>query len=94
MIGVIATMAIKPGMEAEFEKHALALVAKVKANEPDCLMYDLFKAKEGSVYTFMETYKNKEAVKAHGQTEYFLAAQSVLGACLAGAPDMQVLNAV
>jgi quinol monooxygenase YgiN len=94
MIGVIAKLTVKPGMEDEFEKHAKALVTKVIANEPDCYLYDLFKAKEGGVYIFMEKYKDKAAIAAHGQTPYFLEAQPKLGACLAGAPDLQVFDAV
>ncbi|MGB0908311.1 MAG: putative quinol monooxygenase [Maricaulaceae bacterium] len=93
MIGVIARLTVKPGMEAEFEKHAKALVEKVNANEPDCALYELFKA-DGGVYIFMEKYNTKEALAAHGQTEYFLAAQPPLGACLAGAPDIQYYEAV
>lgn len=94
MIGAIAKLTVKPGMEDEFEKHAKALVEKVKANEPDCYLYDLFKSKEGGIYVFMEKYRNKEALVAHGQTKYFLAAQPHLGACLAGPPDLQFYKAV
>lgn len=94
MIGVIAKLSVRPGMEAEFETHATALVEKVNANEPDCTLYELFKAKEDGVYVFMEKYNTKEALAAHGQTDYFLAAQPTLGACLAGAPDIQRYQAV
>lgn len=94
MIGVIAKLTVKAGMEDEFEKHAKVLVAKVNANEPDCIFYDLFKAKEGGVYVFMEKYKNQAALTAHGETEYFAAAQAPLGACLAAAPEIEYFQAV
>jgi len=94
MIGAIAKLTVKPGMEKEFEKHAKALVEKVKANEPDCYLYDLFKAKEDGVYVFMEKYRNKEALATHGQTKYFLAAQPLLAPCLACPPDLQFYKAV
>lgn len=95
MIGVTAKLTIAPGKEAAFEEAAKALVSKVNANEPDCLMYELYKSpKESSVYIFLEKYADQAALDAHGKTDYFLAAQPALGACLAGAPDIQVFQAV
>lgn len=94
MIGVIAKLTVKSGMEADFEKHAKALVAKVNANEKGCLLYDLFKGKDEGVYVFMEKYTDKAALDAHGKTEYFLAAQAPLGACLSAAPELQFYTAV
>jgi len=94
MIGVIAKLTVRSDMTEEFEKHAKALVANVNANEPDCYLYDLFQAKEGGVYVFMEKYKDQAALTAHGKTEYFLAAQAPLGACLAAAPEIEYYQAV
>lgn len=94
MIGVIAKLTVKPGMEEEFETHAKALVAKVNSNEVDCIFYDLYKAKEGGVYVIMEKYKDQAALTAHGKTEYFAAAQAPLGACLAAAPEIEYFQAV
>ena len=43
MLGVVATIKVKPGMEKEFETVAKELVAKVNANEPGCKLYALHK---------------------------------------------------
>ena len=43
MIGVVAKLSIQPGKEAEFEQTGRDLMAKVKANEPGCLTYQLYK---------------------------------------------------
>lgn len=95
MIGVIAKLKIATGKEADFEKAASALCEKVNANEDGCLLYELYKSKaDGSEYVFMEKYADKVALDAHGKTDYFLAAQPTLGAYLAGAPDIQVYQAV
>ena len=95
MIGVIAKLKIAEGKEEQFEAAASALCVKVNANEDGCLQYELFKSKaDGSEYIFMEKYADKAALEAHGKTDYFLAAQPALGACLAGAPDIQVYTAV
>ena len=89
MIGIIVHLEIQGGKQTEFESAAKDLVAQVKANEPGVTMYDLYK-KDGSEteYYFLEQYANEEALTAHGKTDYFLAAQPKLGACLAGRPTM------
>ena len=91
MINVIATLKVAPGKEAEFEAAASALAAKVNANEPGCSLYQLSRSKaDPQTYVFMESYADKDALTAHGKTDYFLAAQAPIGACLAAAPDIQV----
>jgi len=95
MIGVVAKLTIQPGKEAEFEQVGKDLMAKVNANEPGCLTYQLYKSKkDANVYIFMEQYASEDALKSHGQTEYFKAAGPKLGACLAGAPDVQYFDIV
>jgi len=95
MIGVVAKLKIQDGKQGEFEQVARDLMAKVKANEPGCLTYQLYK-KKGSQdeYIFMEQYASKEALETHGQTDYFKAAGASLGACLAGAPDIEYFDIV
>ena len=95
MIGVVATLEIQDGKQADFEATAKDLMAKVKANEPGCLTYQLYKAKgSDTTYIFMEQYASGEALAAHGQTDYFKAAQPSLGACLAGAPTIDMYDIV
>lgn len=94
MIGVIATLKIAAGKESEFETAANALAAKVNANEDGCILYELYKSKsDPNTYVFMEKYTDQAALDAHGKTDYFRAAQPALGACLAGAPDVQIYDA-
>ena len=95
MLGVLAHMTVADGKQDEFESIAKDLMAKVKANEPGCLIYNLCK-KQGSEteYTFMEQYTDMAALDAHGKTEYFQAASPKLGACLAGKPEIVLMNAV
>jgi len=94
MIGVIATLTVKPEMVEKFEKHAKALVETVHASEPDCTIYELFKSEDGVTYMFMEKYTDKAAHDKHGETTYFQAVQPILVECLAGAPDVKVYEAV
>ncbi|WP_034827123.1 putative quinol monooxygenase [Hyphomonas pacifica] len=95
MIGVVAKLNIQDGKQDEFEQVAKDLMAKVKANEPGCLTYQLYKSKKNANgYIFMEQYANKEALEAHGKTDYFRAAGAKMGGCLAGAPDVQYYDIV
>ncbi len=95
MIGIVVHLEIQDGKQADFEAAAKDLMAQVKANEPGCLIYQLYKKKgSGTDYYFMEQYTDQAALDAHGKTEYFLAAQPKLGACLAGAPTLTMMDSV
>ncbi|MFN7055056.1 putative quinol monooxygenase [Hyphomonas sp.] len=95
MIGVVAKLKIQDGKQAEFESVAKDLMAKVKANEPGCLTYQLYKARGSSTdYIFMEQYASADDLKAHGQTDYFKAAGPKLGAVLGGAPVIEYFDIV
>lgn len=95
MIGVVATLKIAAGKEQEFEQAAKDLMAKVKANEPGCLTYQLYKSKkDADTYIFMEQYANQAALEHHGQTDYFKAAGPKLGVCLSGRPEVQYFDIV
>ena len=73
MLGVVATIKVKPGMEQQFEAVAKELVAKVNANEPGCRLYALHRAEAPQTYVFMERYTDQAAVEAHRATDYFKA---------------------
>ena len=95
MIGVVAKLTIAEGKNEDFEAIGRDLMAKVKANEPGTLTYQLYKSKsDPNVYIFMEQYATADDLKAHGKTEYFKAAGPKLGTCLAGAPDIQYFDIV
>jgi len=87
MIGVVAKLKVQAGKEAEFEKHAKALVEQVNKTENGCAFYELFKSDDE--YVFMEMYAGKAALDAHGKTKYFGEAMVALKPLLAGAPDVQ-----
>ena len=95
MIGIVAKLKIADGKNEEFEQVGKDLMAKVKANEPGCLTYQLYKTKGSETdYIFMEQYASADALKSHGQTEYFKAAGPKLGAVLGGAPEIQYYDIV
>ena len=95
MIGVIATLRVQDGKAAEFEKVFSGLAAQVKANEAGCIVYQLTKSRtEENTYKVMELYASEDALKHHGQTDYFRAAGAELAAVLAARPEIEYLDAV
>jgi quinol monooxygenase YgiN len=95
MIGVVAILKVQPDKAADFEKVFLDLSAKVKANEPGCLMYQLTKSKtEAGTYKVLELYASEDALKAHGGSDYFKAAGAAMGPFMAGRPEIEYLDAV
>ena len=95
MIGVVAKLFVQEAKAAEFEKIFTDLAAKVKANEPGCIMYQLTKSRsDAGVYKVLELYANEEALKAHGGTDYFKAAGAAMGPTMAGRPEIEYLDGV
>ena len=94
-IGVVATLIVAPGKNADFEAVFAALAAQVKANEPGCLSYALTKSRtDPQTYKVLELYADQDALTHHGGTDYFKAAGPKLGPCLGGAPTIEYLDGV
>jgi quinol monooxygenase YgiN len=94
MLGVVATLKVKPGMEAQFETVAKELVAKVNANESGCTLYALHRAETPATYVFMERYVDQAAVEAHRATDYFKTLGRRMGEYMDGRPEVQRLREV
>jgi quinol monooxygenase YgiN len=95
MIGVVATIRVAAGKEAEFEAVFATLSAAVRANEPGNIVYQLTRSRsEERTYKVLELYADADALKAHGASDHFKAAGPGIGACLAGKPDVEYLDAV
>jgi quinol monooxygenase YgiN len=94
-IGIVATLKVQDGKNAEFEAIFTALAAQVRANEPGNLAYQLTKSRtDPNTYKVLELYTDEDAVKLHGGTEYFKAAGPKMGPCLAGRPEIEYLDGV
>jgi quinol monooxygenase YgiN len=94
MIGLVATIEVKPGAGAEFEKVAKELVAQVRANEPGCKLYVLHRAEAANTYVFLERYVDAAAVEAHRKTDYFKSLGRKMGEFMAGPPKVERLTEV
>jgi quinol monooxygenase YgiN len=95
MIGIIATLKVQDGKNAEFEGVFTDLAKQVRANEPGNLVYQLTKSRsDPNTYKVLELYKDQDSLTHHGGTDYFRAAGPKMGPCLAGRPDIEYLDAV
>ena len=94
MFGTVATIKIKEGKAAEFEKIATELVNKVNENEKGCLLYQLYYGEVPNTYVFMERYADQAAVEAHRSTEYFKTLGRVMAEFMDGKPAIQRLKQV
>jgi len=95
MIGVIATLTVAEGKNAEFEAIFIELAKQVRANEPGCHAYQLTRSRSNpQVYKVLELYADEAALKHHGGTEYFKAAGPKMGPCMGGRPEIEYLDGV
>ena len=94
MLGVVATIKVKPGMEKEFEQVAKELVAKVNANEPGCKLYALHLGEAPHTYVFMERYLDQAAVDANRATDHFKSLGRKMGEFMDGRPEVLRLREV
>ena len=92
-IGVIATLRVQPGKEADFEAAFAELAAAVNADEPGNSFYRLFRTDETGTYKVLECYDDMAAVEAHRASTHFREIGARFGPWLASAPDIERLNA-
>lgn len=94
-IGLIATIKVQSGKGAEFEAAFGKLQAAVKANEPGCLQYDLFRSQtEADTYAVYEQYADAAALDAHRGAAHAKAPGAKVGATLAGRPQVQAFDKI
>jgi quinol monooxygenase YgiN len=95
MIGIVATLKIQDGKNAEFEAAFTEAMAQVRANEPGNLFYSLVKSRaEPNTYKVLEGYVDEAAIAAHTGSAHYKALGPKLGGCLAGRPDVELFDGV
>ena len=94
MLGIVATLKVKPGMEAEFENVARQLVENVRAHEPGCTLYVLHRAETSGTYVFMERYVDEAAFEAHRKTEHMRTLGRKMGNYMDGRVELMRLREV
>ncbi|MBO6555411.1 MAG: antibiotic biosynthesis monooxygenase [Pseudomonadales bacterium] len=94
-VGIVATLNIQPDKTDEFEENFKQLMAIVAEKEPGNNWYALHRSRdEEATYIVMEQYVDQAALDQHGKSDEFKAQSAKLGAFLAGAPTISILDAV
>jgi quinol monooxygenase YgiN len=94
-IGLLATIKIQPGKNAEFEAVAKELMAAVRANEPGNKVYQFCRSRDDqTTYVVMEVYADQAALDSHGKTDHFRTIGAKMGPCMAGRPELKFFEAV
>lgn len=94
MRGIVATIKVKDGKAKEFEAAAMDLVRAVNANEPDCLLYRLYRTDDPHTFVFMERYKDQAATEFHRNSAHFKELGARMGPFMAGRPDVMRMEEV
>ena len=92
MIYVIATLAVKPDMRAEFIEAAKACISET-IKEPGNIAYELHESvTDATKMVFVEQWENAEALGPHGKSEHMRALGRVAKNCLLAPPKIEVIT--
>jgi quinol monooxygenase YgiN len=95
MIGLVVTLQVQDGKQAEFEAAMATLIPQIRANEPGCVLYSLTRTHGSTTeYVMMEQYRTQADIDAHGKTAHFQAALAALGPCLTAPPQTLTLDII
>lgn len=80
-IRLTVELTINEGKSDEFEKKAMAAMAKVRSEDKGCEMYELFRScDDDSRFAIVESWASQEDLDAHGKSP----AMKVVGEAFAG----------
>ncbi|HEY3799154.1 MAG TPA: putative quinol monooxygenase [Caulobacteraceae bacterium] len=95
MIGIVATLKVNEGKGEQLEAAFKEAMAAVRANEPGNIIYQLTKSRaEPNTYKVLELYKDDAATAAHRDSDHYKALGPKLAGCLAGRPEIELLDGV
>jgi quinol monooxygenase YgiN len=88
-IRLTVQLPVKEGQAAEFEKAAGPALARVKAEDAGCEMYDLFKSVDDDTrYVMVESWASQGELDAHMKSPAMGEMGKAIGGFIAGAPVM------
>ena len=70
MIKIVATNYIKKDKKDDFLKLAKDLILESR-KEAGCIAYDIYESIDGKCLTFIEEWKDEEAIKSHNNSNHF-----------------------
>lgn len=94
-VSQLVTMTFAPEHEGSFLEMARSVVAQVRANEPDTLVYMLTKHPEQDhTYVWIESYRNQQALELHSEAPYMVEALAKLPGWWSSPPELVQLQQV
>lgn len=93
-VATIVTLDILPDKDADFRAIMERMIADVRENEPETLLYYLARDADGCLYRMLEIYASADAAAAHGQRETIRAQARAIGACLAAPVTIEKLEGI
>jgi quinol monooxygenase YgiN len=88
-IRLTVQLPIKPGEAEAFEAAAGPALARVKAEDKGCEMYDLFRSVDDDTrYVMVESWESEADLEAHMTSAAMGDVGKALGSFIAGAPVM------
>ena len=95
MIGVVAILKVKPGAGVGFESVFRELAARVRADEPDNVLYDLFRSRtDPDTYKVLEIYRSEAALSAHRESAHFKEIVPKMAEFREGRPEVEYLDGI
>ncbi len=89
----IATLGIKQGKEAEFERLQKELAELTHANEPGTLVYDVIKSRDKPrTYVVYARFKDEAAFQTHQVSPFHDRLVPPIMACVEGDMDLKMLD--
>ncbi|MEH6758991.1 MAG: putative quinol monooxygenase [Parasphingorhabdus sp.] len=94
-VGVIATLTVVEGKNADFEAAFKELMTAVRENESGNEFYSVCQSKDNpQQYKVLERYVDQAALDAHSKSDHFRASGPKLAPCMAAAPVIEYLDAI
>ena len=83
-ITFIARMTVRPDKQSEFVALCQELMSKVKADEPDVLIYEFYKLREENRFAVLESFPDEAAEHRHMNSALLAGFAPRISACLDG----------
>ena len=93
MLGVLATIKIKPGTNKKFEDAMRRMSEAVTDNEDGNYYYDIYRD-DDVTYIVMEKYASQDDIDAHGKSDHMRSIGAEMGQFMAGPPEVKVLKSI
>ena len=93
MISFIATLRIKPGHEAEFERLQRELSELTHAQEPDTIIYDILRSRDApDTYVVYGRFRDEAAFQLHQTTPFHDRLVPPILATVSGEMDLKFFD--